>query len=91
MGANAGDILHKRQKVSGTDRPRDTIQWHIASATVTSDSPRASTSAATDDEITVSVSTPPASSREKRSFPSTKEDISAPPAKQIKEEEDDVT
>ncbi|EBI4025292.1 SET domain-containing protein [Salmonella enterica subsp. enterica] len=37
------------------------------------------------------MSTPPASSREKRSFPSTKEDISAPPAKQIKEEEDDVT
>ncbi|EEL2513796.1 SET domain-containing protein-lysine N-methyltransferase [Salmonella enterica] len=69
---------------SGTSRPQP-------SATVTSDSPRASTSAATDDEITVSVSTPPASSREKRSFPSTKEDITAPPAKQIKEEEDDVT
>ncbi|EEP9786827.1 SET domain-containing protein-lysine N-methyltransferase [Salmonella enterica subsp. enterica serovar Saintpaul] len=62
---------------SGTSRPQP-------SATVTSDSPRASTSAATGDEITVSVS-------EKRSLPSTKEDISAPPAKQIKEEEDDVT
>ncbi|EAM2342305.1 SET domain-containing protein-lysine N-methyltransferase [Salmonella enterica] len=62
---------------SGTSRPPP-------SATVTSDSPRASTSAATGDEITVSVS-------EKRSLPSTKEDISAPPAKQIKEEEDDVT
>ncbi|ELX3684501.1 SET domain-containing protein-lysine N-methyltransferase [Salmonella enterica] len=69
---------------SGTSRPQP-------SATVTSDSPRASTSAATGDEITVSVSTPPASSGEKRSLPSTKEDISAPPAKQIKEEEDDVT
>ncbi|ECL4592102.1 TPA_asm: SET domain-containing protein-lysine N-methyltransferase [Salmonella enterica subsp. enterica serovar Sandiego] len=62
---------------SGTSRPQP-------SATVTSDSPRASTSAATGNEITVSVS-------EKRSLPSTKEDISAPPAKQIKEEEDDVT
>ncbi|EEO7412439.1 SET domain-containing protein-lysine N-methyltransferase, partial [Salmonella enterica] len=69
---------------SGTSRPQP-------SATVTSDSPRASTSAATGDEITVSVSTPPASSGEKRSLPSTKEDISTPPAKQIKEEEDDVT
>ncbi|EAX8240028.1 SET domain-containing protein-lysine N-methyltransferase [Salmonella enterica] len=69
---------------SGTSRPQP-------SATVTSDSPRASTSAATGDEITVSVSTPPASSGEKRSLPSTKEDISAPPAKQMKEEEDDVT
>ncbi|EIJ5071922.1 SET domain-containing protein-lysine N-methyltransferase [Salmonella enterica] len=69
---------------SGTSRPQP-------SATVTSDSPRASTSAATGDEITVSVSTPPASSGEKRSLPSTKEDISAPLAKQMKEEEDDVT
>ncbi|EIN9203586.1 SET domain-containing protein-lysine N-methyltransferase [Salmonella enterica] len=69
---------------SGTSRPQP-------SATVTSDSPRASTSAATGDEITVSVSTPPASSGEKRSLPSTKEDISAPPAKQMKEEEDNVT
>ncbi|EAN1247618.1 SET domain-containing protein-lysine N-methyltransferase [Salmonella enterica] len=69
---------------SGTSRPQP-------SATVTSDSPRASTSAATGDEITVSVSTQPASSGEKRSLPSTKEDITAPPAKQIKEEEDDVT
>ncbi|EAQ1169382.1 TPA: SET domain-containing protein [Salmonella enterica] len=34
---------------------------------------------------------PPEHSGEKRSLPSTKEDISAPPAKQIKEEEDDVT
>lgn len=71
---------------SGTSRPPP-------SATVTSDSPQASTSVATTtgDEITVSVSTPPASSGEKRSLPSTKEDIPAPPAKQIKEEEDDVT
>ncbi|EAN8327096.1 SET domain-containing protein-lysine N-methyltransferase [Salmonella enterica] len=69
---------------SGTSRPQP-------SATVTSDSPRASTSAATGDEITVSVSTQPASSGEKRSLPSTKEDITPPPAKQIKEEEDDVT
>lgn len=35
--------------------------------------------------------TPPESSGEKRSPPSTKEDIAAPPAKQIKEEEDHVT
>ncbi|EHE8976640.1 SET domain-containing protein [Salmonella enterica subsp. houtenae serovar 43:z4,z23:-] len=69
---------------SGTSRPQP-------SATVTSDSPRASTSAATGDEITVSVSMPPERSGEKRSLPSTKEDIPAPPAKQMKEEEDDVT
>ncbi|EBR4366424.1 SET domain-containing protein-lysine N-methyltransferase [Salmonella enterica] len=71
---------------SGTSRPQP-------SATVTSDSPRASTSAATTtgDEITVSISTPPERSGEKRSLPSTKEYTSAPPAKQIKEEEDDVT
>ncbi|EFR0557234.1 SET domain-containing protein-lysine N-methyltransferase [Salmonella enterica] len=71
---------------SGTSRPPP-------SATVTSDSPQASTSVATTtgDEITVSVSTPPERSGEKRSPPSTKEDIPAPPAKQIKEEEDDVT
>ncbi|ECV9911898.1 TPA: SET domain-containing protein-lysine N-methyltransferase [Salmonella enterica] len=69
---------------SGTSRPPP-------SATVTSDSPRASTSAATGDEITVSVSMPPERSGEKRSLPSTKEDIPAPPAKQMKEEEDDVT
>ncbi|EEJ3241904.1 SET domain-containing protein-lysine N-methyltransferase [Salmonella enterica] len=71
---------------SGTSRPQP-------SATVTSDSPRASTSAATTtgDEIAVSISTPPERSGEKRSLPSTKEDTSAPPAKQIKEEEDDVT
>ncbi|ECV9820137.1 SET domain-containing protein-lysine N-methyltransferase [Salmonella enterica subsp. houtenae] len=59
---------------SGTSRPQP-------SATVTSDSPRASTSAATGDEITVSVSPSPQDS----------EDIAAPPAKQMKEEEDDVT
>ncbi|WP_079969174.1 SET domain-containing protein-lysine N-methyltransferase [Salmonella enterica] len=71
---------------SGTSRPQP-------SATVTSDSPRASTSAATTtgDEIAVSMSTPPERSGEKRSLPSTKEDTSAPLAKQIKEEEDDVT
>ncbi|EJC5274711.1 SET domain-containing protein-lysine N-methyltransferase [Salmonella enterica] len=69
---------------SGTSRPQP-------SATVTSDSPRASTSAATGDEITVSVSMPPERSGEKRSLPSTKEDIPTPPAKQMKEEEDDVT
>ncbi|EJB8272661.1 SET domain-containing protein-lysine N-methyltransferase [Salmonella enterica] len=71
---------------SGTSRPQP-------SATVTSDSPRASTSAATTtgDEIAVSISTPPERSGEKRSLPSTKEDTSAPLAKQIKEEEDDVT
>ncbi|ELV5381443.1 SET domain-containing protein-lysine N-methyltransferase, partial [Salmonella enterica subsp. enterica serovar Kentucky] len=70
----------------GTSRPSPPT-------TVTSDSPQASTSAATTtgDEIAVSVSTPPERSGEKRSLPSTKEDISAPPAKQIKEEEDDVT
>ncbi|EAA7308947.1 SET domain-containing protein-lysine N-methyltransferase [Salmonella enterica] len=70
----------------GTSRPSP-------SSTVTSDSPQASTSAATTtgDEIDVSVSTPPERSGEKRSLPSTKEDLSAPPAKQIKEEEDDVT
>ncbi|HFL6519882.1 TPA: SET domain-containing protein-lysine N-methyltransferase, partial [Salmonella enterica] len=45
----------------------------------------------TGDEITVSVSAPPECSGEKRSLPSTKADISAPPAKHIKEEEDDVT
>ncbi|EBJ8526446.1 SET domain-containing protein-lysine N-methyltransferase [Salmonella enterica] len=62
-------------------------------STVTSDSPQASTSAATTtgDKIAVSMSTPPERSGEKRSLPSTKEDTSAPPAKQIKEEEDDVT
>ncbi|EHQ4166252.1 SET domain-containing protein-lysine N-methyltransferase [Salmonella enterica] len=75
---------------SGTSRPPP-------SATVTSDSPQASTSVATTtgDEITVSVSMPPERSGEKRSLPSTKEDIPALPAKQIKEEEeeeeDDVT
>ncbi|EJH2658926.1 SET domain-containing protein-lysine N-methyltransferase [Salmonella enterica] len=69
---------------SGTSRPQP-------SATATSDSLRASTSAATGDEITVSVSMPPERSGEKRSLPSTKEDIPAPPAKQMKEEEDDVT
>ncbi|EBG4356202.1 SET domain-containing protein-lysine N-methyltransferase [Salmonella enterica subsp. enterica] len=71
---------------SGTSCPQP-------SATVTSDSPRASTSAATTtgDEIAVSMSTPPERSGEKRSLPSTKEDTSAPLAKQIKEEEDDVT
>ncbi|EDT8795976.1 SET domain-containing protein-lysine N-methyltransferase [Salmonella enterica subsp. enterica] len=70
----------------GTSRPSPP-------STVTSDSPQASTSAATTtgDEIAVSVSTPPERSGEKRSLPSTKADISAPPAKQIKEEEDDVT
>ncbi|WP_080070198.1 SET domain-containing protein-lysine N-methyltransferase [Salmonella enterica] len=70
----------------GTSRPSP-------SSTVTSDSPQASTSAATTtgDEIAVSVSTSPERSGEKRSLPSTKEDLSAPPAKQIKEEEDDVT
>ncbi|EGY4702818.1 SET domain-containing protein-lysine N-methyltransferase [Salmonella enterica] len=45
----------------------------------------------TGDEIAVSMTAPPEHSGEKRSLPSTKEDISAPPAKQIKEEEDDVT
>ncbi|EHZ8531773.1 SET domain-containing protein-lysine N-methyltransferase [Salmonella enterica] len=77
---------------SGTSRPPP-------SATVTSDSPQASTSVATTtgDEITVSVSMPPERSGEKRSLPSTKKDIPALPAKQIKEEEeeeeeeDDVT
>ncbi|EDV5432792.1 SET domain-containing protein [Salmonella enterica subsp. enterica serovar Thompson] len=71
---------------SGTSRPPP-------SATVTSDSPQASTSVATTtgDEITVSVSMPPERSGEKRSLPSTKEGIPALPAKQIKEEEDDVT
>ncbi|EAW8161490.1 SET domain-containing protein-lysine N-methyltransferase [Salmonella enterica subsp. houtenae] len=71
---------------SGTSRPPP-------SATVTSDSPQASTSVATTtgDEITVSVSMPPERSGEKRSLPSTKEDIPALPAKQMKEEEDDVT
>ncbi|ECY7950104.1 SET domain-containing protein, partial [Salmonella enterica subsp. enterica serovar Thompson] len=37
------------------------------------------------------MSAPPECSGEKRSLPSTKADISAPPAKHIKEEEDDVT
>ncbi|EBI4649825.1 SET domain-containing protein-lysine N-methyltransferase [Salmonella enterica] len=70
----------------GTSRPSPP-------STVTSDSPQASTSAATTtgDEIAVSMTAPPEHSGEKRSLPSTKEDISAPPAKQIKEEEDDVT
>ncbi|EEH5016581.1 SET domain-containing protein-lysine N-methyltransferase [Salmonella enterica] len=69
---------------SGTSRPPP-------SATVTSDSPQASTSVATTtgDEITVSVSMPPERSGEKRSLPSTKEDIPALPAKQIKEEEEE--
>ncbi|ECC1506993.1 SET domain-containing protein [Salmonella enterica subsp. houtenae] len=70
----------------GTSRPSPP-------STVTSDSPQASTSAATTtgDEIAISMSTPPEHCGEKRSLPSTKADISAPPAKQIKEEEDDVT
>nr|EEE1919822.1 SET domain-containing protein-lysine N-methyltransferase [Salmonella enterica subsp. diarizonae] len=70
----------------GTSRPSPP-------STVTSDSPQASTSAATTtgDEIAVSMTAPPEHSGEKRSLPSTKEDISAPPAKQIKKEEDDVT
>ncbi|ECG0939823.1 SET domain-containing protein-lysine N-methyltransferase [Salmonella enterica subsp. salamae] len=59
------------------------------STTVTSASPPASASAG--DEIAVSVSPAPASSGEKRSLPLATEDISAPPAKQIKEEEDPVT
>ncbi|ECC7444793.1 TPA: SET domain-containing protein-lysine N-methyltransferase [Salmonella enterica subsp. enterica serovar Newport] len=71
---------------SGKSRPPPSV-------TVTSDSPQASTSVATTtgDEKTVSVSMPPERSGGKRSRPSTKEDIPAPPAKQIKEEEDDVT
>ncbi|HGG3555379.1 TPA: SET domain-containing protein-lysine N-methyltransferase [Salmonella enterica subsp. salamae serovar 42:g,t:-] len=48
-------------------------------------------SASTGDEIVVSVGTPPESSGEKRSLSLTTENISAPPAKQIKEEEDPVT
>ncbi|HBB8754739.1 TPA: SET domain-containing protein-lysine N-methyltransferase, partial [Salmonella enterica subsp. enterica serovar Paratyphi A] len=70
----------------GTSRPSPP-------STVTSDSPQASTSAATttSDEIAISMSAPPEYCGEKRSLPSTKADISAPPAKQIKEEEDDVT
>lgn len=70
----------------GTSRPSPP-------STVTSDSPQASTSTATTtgDEIAISMSAPPERSGEKRSLPSTKADISAPPAKQIKEEEDDVT
>ncbi|AXB20235.1 hypothetical protein DPF89_02597 [Salmonella enterica subsp. enterica serovar Napoli] len=70
----------------GTSRPSPP-------STVTSDSPQASTSAATTtgDEIAISMSAPPEHCGEKRSLPSTKADISAPPAKQIKEEEDDVT
>ncbi|EHJ7194659.1 SET domain-containing protein-lysine N-methyltransferase [Salmonella enterica subsp. enterica serovar Victoria] len=70
----------------GTSRPSP-------SSTVTSDSPQASTSTATTtgNEIAISMSAPPERSGEKRSLPSTKADISAPPAKQIKEEEDDVT
>ncbi len=70
----------------GTSRPSPP-------STVTSDSPQASTSAATTtgDKIAVSVSAPPECSGEKRSLPSAKADISAPPAKHIKEEEDDVT
>ncbi|ENG0936863.1 SET domain-containing protein-lysine N-methyltransferase [Salmonella enterica] len=59
------------------------------STTVTSASPPASASAG--DEIAVSVGTPPESSGEKRSLSLTTEDISAPPAKQFKEEEDPVT
>ncbi|HCM1919825.1 TPA: SET domain-containing protein-lysine N-methyltransferase [Salmonella enterica subsp. salamae serovar 16:m,t:e,n,x] len=59
------------------------------STTVTSASPPASASAG--DEIAVSVSPAPASSGEKRSLSLATEDISAPPAKQIKEEEDPVT
>ncbi|HCM1960698.1 TPA: SET domain-containing protein-lysine N-methyltransferase [Salmonella enterica subsp. salamae serovar 56:l,v:z39] len=59
------------------------------STTVTSASPP--TSASAGDEIAVSVGTPPESSGEKRSLSLTTEDISAPPAKQFKEEEDPVT
>ncbi|EAP7918971.1 SET domain-containing protein-lysine N-methyltransferase, partial [Salmonella enterica] len=59
------------------------------STTVSSASPPAS--ASTGDEITVSVGTPPESCGEKRSLPLDTEDVSVPPAKQIKEEEDPVT
>ncbi|ECC9151289.1 SET domain-containing protein-lysine N-methyltransferase [Salmonella enterica subsp. salamae] len=72
-----------------SETPPCGISRSSPSTTVTSASLLASTSAG--DEITVSVSPAPASSGEKRSLPLATEDISAPPAKQIKEEEDPVT
>ncbi|ECE6742681.1 SET domain-containing protein [Salmonella enterica subsp. salamae] len=72
-----------------SEMPPCGISRSSPSTTVTSASLLASTSAG--DEITVSVSPAPASSGEKRSLPLTTEDISAPPSKQIKEEEDPVT
>ncbi|EGC6140272.1 SET domain-containing protein-lysine N-methyltransferase [Salmonella enterica] len=70
--------------------PRQTSR-SSPSATVTSASPQVSSSSDTGDEITVIVSPPPQNHGEKRSLPRTNEDNSAPPAKQIKEEEDAVT
>ncbi|HDC1416246.1 TPA: SET domain-containing protein-lysine N-methyltransferase [Salmonella enterica] len=72
-----------------SETPPCGISQSPPSTTVTSASPPASASAG--DEITVSVSPAPANSREKRSLPLATENISAPPAKQIKEEEDPVT
>ncbi|ECF5899281.1 SET domain-containing protein [Salmonella enterica subsp. salamae] len=72
-----------------SETPPCGISQSPPSTTVTGASPPASASAG--DEIAVSVSPAPASSGEKRSLSLTTEDISAPPAKQIKEEEDPVT
>ncbi|EKK3319990.1 SET domain-containing protein-lysine N-methyltransferase [Salmonella enterica] len=86
--------ISARKYLAPTDseRPSKGTSRPSPPSTVTSDSPQASTSSATTtgDEIAVSMSAPPERSGEKRSLPSTKEDISAPPAKHIKEE-DDVT
>ncbi|EAT1906701.1 SET domain-containing protein [Salmonella enterica] len=86
IGSASGYLTNTGLKYNGIVRLQQSL-----SATVTSDSQQTSMSAGASDEITASVGILPERSGEKRSLPSTKEDISAPPAKQIKKEEDAVT
>ncbi|ENP1834330.1 SET domain-containing protein-lysine N-methyltransferase [Salmonella enterica subsp. diarizonae] len=86
IGSASGYLTNTGLKYNGILRLQQSL-----SATVTSDSQQTSMSAGASDEITASVGILPERSGEKRSLPSTKEDISAPPAKQIKKEEDAVT
>ncbi|ELH8432828.1 SET domain-containing protein-lysine N-methyltransferase [Salmonella enterica] len=76
IGSASGYLTNTGLKANGMARLQQS-----PSATVTPPCPQASTSAGVSDEIPVSESPSPQDS----------EDISAPPAKQIKEEEDDVT
>ncbi|EDS2584773.1 SET domain-containing protein, partial [Salmonella enterica] len=79
IGSASGYLTNTGLKYNSMARLRHT----------TSASPSAPASAG--DKITASVSPAPASHGEKHSLPLTTEDIPAPPAKQIKEEEDTVT